>query len=225
MTAKFKYPLAKTLTAVDLVVFTIENDLLKTVLIERTEEPFSGLLALPGGFLWEGETTAEATVRILKTKVGVTDVFFEQLYTFDSPGRDPRGRVIAVSYFALVPIEKIRTSKLKNSIVIKSVSAKEGLAFDHDKILTYALKRLRTKLIYTNIAYSLLPELFTLTELQAIYEVILGKKIDKRNFRKKILSLDVVTETKRMVGGKQYRPARLYKFKERTPMELVSPAF
>ena len=114
---------------------------------------------------------------------------------------------------------------MQDGVTIEPLGSLKNLAFDHDKILAYALKRLQAKLAYTNIAYSLLGESFTLTELQNIYETILNKQIDKRNFRKKILSLGIIVETQKILKGKQYRPARLYKFKEKTPTELDSPAF
>lgn len=208
-------PMAKPQLTVDVVVFTVEDKTLKVLLLRRDEEPFKDSLTLPGGFLWQGETSAEAGLRILKNKTNVQKVFFEQLYTFDDPARDPRGRIISITYFALVPAETLRRNKLATSVELVAVADATDLGFDHNVILKYAIGRLRSKLGYSNIAYSLLPAFFTLSQLQEIYEVILGHPVDKRNFRKKIQSLDVIEPTQQKLTGERHRPARLFCFKKR----------
>lgn len=216
-------PKANPEITVDVAVFTIDDSDLKVVLVKRDQSPGKDKLSLPGGFLWQKETTAEAAERILKDKVSVNGLFMEQLYTFDNPKRDPRGHIISVAYFALAPIDKLK--HLQPGVEILSIKEVKDLAFDHDSIMTYATKRLRAKLGYSNVAYSLLPKLFTLSQLQEVYEVILGHPVDKRNFRKKILSLDIIEPTNQQLTGLRHRPARLHKFKKRSYSELEEPIF
>lgn len=221
--------LAQTKMTVDVVVFTLEGDTLKVLLIKRASEPFMSRLALPGGFLWEGETTQEAAARILHDKAG-TDVpehvFMEQLYTFDDPARDPRGRVVSVTYYALVPRHRLQIEEGENTEApaLYEIHKLKGLAFDHARIISYAVGRLQAKLAYTNAAYSLLPERFTFSQLQRLYEVILDRQLDKRNFRKKYLSLGLIESTNERVSGGRHRPAELYRFRAMTPTELSEPA-
>jgi 8-oxo-dGTP diphosphatase len=206
---------------VDIVIFTIEDNALKTLLIQRENNPFKDSWALPGGFLHKGETTKTAALRILKEKAGVEHVFIEQLYTFDTPGRDPRGPVMTVTYFALVPKEELILGKSGTQHpTLFEMKKLPKLAFDHADILSYSLKRLQAKLGYTNVAYSLLPRQFTFTELQKAYETILGKHLDKRNFRKKFEQLKLIEPTNKVLEGGRQRPAKLYKFKSRVPAEL-----
>ena len=221
-----KSALANVQVAVDVVVFTLREGKISVLLHARRNDPYKGKLALPGGFLWEGETTMEAAKRVLKSKTGQDKVYVEQLYSFDNPKRDPRGRVISVTYFALTPEEFLDNTKSdKLNAHIYSVDEVGELPFDHNQIINYALVRLRSKLLYTNVAYSLLPDKFTLTSLQLLYEGILGRKLDKRNFRKKYLSLGLIESTGKYQTGAAHRPALLYKFKSHNPTELEEPAF
>jgi len=223
------YPdeLAKVRLAVDVVVFTYDEDKLKVLLIRRQQAPYAGRPALPGGFLWAAETTAEAAARILHDKAGVTGVFTEQLFTFDAPKRDPRGRVVSVTYYALVPSAELRLEPgiASQAPALHAVDDSGKLAFDHSSIVDYAAERLRSKLAYTNAAYSLLPERFTFSQLQQLYEVVLDRSLDKRNFRKKYLSLGLIEPTKEQLSGGRHRPAQLYRFVTRRPIELPAPAF
>lgn len=214
---------AKPEVTVDIVVFTIEDGTLKVLLVRREREPAKGELSLPGGFIWENETSAQAALRILKDKANVQNIFIEQLYTFDDPKRDSRGHVITISHFALAPAEKLQN--LADNALLQPVSEVKQLPFDHSAILAYSVKRLRNKLGYSNVAYSLLPELFTLSQLQEVYEVILGHPVDKRNFRKKIMSLEIIEPTEQKLSGRRNRPARLYKFKKHGYEELDEPMF
>ncbi len=205
----------------DTVIFTIEDETLKVLLINRANPPFAGWRALPGVYLLKNETADRATLRALKSKAGVSTSYLEQLYTFDSLFRDPRGHVVSIAYFALVPVEHITLdTKNPNSPELFPVNRLPKLAFDHSSIIKYAKRRLRSKLEYTNAAYSLLPFEFTLTQLQKTYEIILGKKQDKRNFRKKFLSMGLIHRTKKKLIGVRQRPAELYRFTSRTPHEL-----
>jgi len=199
---------------VDIVIFTIQKSSLKVLLVKRKYPPYEGSWAIPGGFVRYEEPLEDAALRELYEETGVRDVFIEQLYTFGAPNRDPRKRVITVAYYALISSENLvfRPDSEVSDVRWFSIYDLPRLAFDHDKILDIALKRLRNKIMYTNIAFQLMPELFTLTELQNAYEVILGRKLDKRNFRKKILSSRIIEKTsERKVEGR-HRPAHLFRF-------------
>jgi ADP-ribose pyrophosphatase YjhB (NUDIX family) len=199
---------------VDLVIFTIAEDDLKVLLIRRGQEPFKGRWALPGGFVEIDESLERAAARELKEEVGVTNVYLEQLYTFGEPRRDPRGRVISVSYFALVDAERQRIVAASDAAEAQwhSVFGAPKLAFDHAKILDYAVWRLRNKIEWTTVGYELLPKKFTLSELQRVYEIILQRPVDKRNFRKKILAQGQILELNESRSDVAHRPARLYSF-------------
>lgn len=207
--------------AVDIVVFTIIRNELKVLLIKRGQPPFAGMFSLPGGFVRIDESLESAAFRELEEETSVKDVYLEQLYTFGAPKRDPRGRVISVSYFALVDSAKIKPMLTGNEMIENvgwfALTELPKLAFDHDEIVKYALKRLRYKLEYTAVGLELLPDNFTLTDLQKLYEIILNQKLDKRNFRKKILSMGLLEQTKTFKKG-AHRPAMLYKFKKAKPL-------
>jgi ADP-ribose pyrophosphatase YjhB (NUDIX family) len=195
---------------VDIVIFTIQDGTLKVLLIRRGIPPFQGCMAIPGGFVHDDESLDAAALRELHEETGVNDVYLEQLYTFGAPGRDPRGRVITVAYYALVPAgHSVKPGSDASAAGWHDASALPPLAFDHKAIIDYALERLRNKLEYTTAGFKLLPEQFTLSELQAVYETILGRKLDKRNFRKKLDLLRVLKPLSswRRTGRK---PARLY---------------
>jgi|SRR3989344_4835760 len=202
---------------VDIIIFTVKNEDLKVLLVKRNVPPFENFWALPGGFVKMTESLEEAAKRELVEETGVKDVYLEQLYTFGNPKRDPRTRVITVAYFALVSWENL---KLKASTDVSDVQWFSAfdvpkLAFDHKEILEYAMKRLRWKLEYTTIGFKLLPGKFTLTQLQKVYEIIFHKNLDKRNFRKKILSLGLIESTKETTEKVSHRPAKLYSFKKK----------
>ena len=207
--------------SVDVVIFTLREDDLQVLLIKRGHPPFAGMWAIPGGFVDVGESLEKAALRELKEETGVRDVYLEQLYTFGDPGRDPRGHVITVAYFALVPATAIDPSAGSDAIEARwcSVYDLPALAFDHADILRYALERLRYKLEYTAVGFELLPEAFALSELQAAYEVILGEKLDKRNFRRKVLGAGVIEETGEYRTG-EGRPAQLYRFRDDAVAEV-----
>lgn len=216
--SKFERPLV----TVDLVVFTVRDGKLKLLLIERGEPPFEGMWALPGGFVRPSESLDETARRELEEETGVHDIYLEQLYTFGDPERDPRTRVITVSYFAIIAADRqeLRASADAADADWFAISRLPRLAFDHERIVEYAVERLRNKLEYTTVGFQLLPTAFTLTELQQVYEVILDKQLDKRNFRKKILSLGVVEETGETKMDGIHRPARLFRFSEARFMKL-----
>ena len=201
---------------VDVILFRFVDNDLKVLLIKRKKWPFEGHWAIPGGFVGYDEPLEEAALRELAEETNVRDVYLEQLYTFGDPQRDPRTRVITVAYFALLSAEQAARIQLRSASDASdatwwSIYNQPALAFDHAKILEYALRRLRWKLEYTALGFMLLPKAFTLSELQAAYEIILGEGLDKRNFRRKILAADVLEETGDTNVGPG-RPARLYRF-------------
>lgn len=203
--------------AVDLLVFTIEADRLKILTIRRQYPPFEGQRALPGVFVRDDETLDQAAQRGLREETGLEDIYFEQLYTWGAPDRDPRRRVISVSYLALVDAQRLRgfgpglrTTGAELSDVQALLEA-EDLAFDHRQIIACGRERLAGKVEYTPIAFSLVPEEFTLPQLQRVYELLLGKPLYKANFRKKIAPL--VEETDRSTSGDAHRPSKFYRLR------------
>ncbi len=210
-------PYERPAVTVDVLLFTILDDHLKVALIRRGLPPFQHHWAIPGGFVHIDETLEEAARREIEEEAGVRDVFLEQLYTFGDPQRDPRMRVITVAYYALVPGDRINLIAATDAAEASwfSVNDLPPLAFDHKIILEHAVERLKSKLEYSNIAYALLPPKFRLSDLQKVYEIILGRKLDKRNFRKKMLSLGLVEPTRQVDASGAHRPAQLYRFKKR----------
>jgi 8-oxo-dGTP diphosphatase len=213
-----KHPRQPTIAvAADAAIFTVQDDALKVLLIRMKKKPFTGRWALPGGRLEGTETAEGSTRRILKTQTGVQDAYLEQLGTFDAPKRDPFGRVISVAQVALMRSEgvSLKTTEKYAGVKWETVAKAKGLAYDHDLILETAVRRLRAKLEYTNVVWSLMPETFSLSELQTTYESILGRTLDRRNFRKKILSLGLLVSTGKKRAEGPHRPAELYRFRRR----------
>jgi len=186
------------------------------LLIKRKADPFKWTWAIPGWFVLDSEDCEKAAHRELLEETNVKNIYLEQLYTFSEVKRDPRGRVVSVAYMALVARENMSIKAWSDAAEAKffPIENLPKLAFDHKKILGYAIQRLRRKIEYTNVAQYILPKKFTLSELQKVYEIVLGQKIDVRNFRKKIDKLGLVKETGEKEIGVKYRPAKLYKFIE-----------
>lgn len=202
---------------VDVVIFSLIDDTLKVLLIRRRNWPYQGIWAIPGGFVRMNESLEGAAARELAEETGVEDVFMEQLYTFGDPERDPRTRVITVAYFAIVPADAVEHHEAGTDAEETAWHAMDKLpelAFDHRGILDYALTRLRYKLEYTTVGFELLPNVFTLSELQHAYELILDEELDKRNFRRKILSADILEDTGKKKREGEGRPAQLYRYRE-----------
>jgi len=202
--------------AVLVVIFTVDEGRLQVLLVHRSAEPHKDAWSLPGGLLLTGETLQVAAVRKLEEETGVADVFLEQLYTFSD--LDAQGSV-AVAYFALVDIRQALLAERSDWLPAWfPVAEAPELAFKNDEVVGYALSRLRSKLDYSNVAYSLLPQEFTLSQLQGTYEAILGRSLDKRNFRKRVTSVGLVEPTGRHGSVARHRPAQLYRFHERKPV-------
>ncbi len=222
---KFTYEYARPGLTVDCVIFGLDLNAasLQVALIERDIEPFEGSWALPGGFVREGESLEEAATRELQEETNIENVFLEQLYTFGAPKRDPRGWVVSVAYYALVAPEKHHVVADTDARRAEwfPIDALPELAFDHSEILEIALQRLRGKLSYVPIGFELLSEKFSIRQLQTLYEIVLGEKLDNRNFRKKIFSLGVLKELEEMQQNVAHRAARLYKFDERKYKQLT----
>jgi len=203
--------------AADAVIFTVDGNELKVLLIQMKKKPYTGEWAFPGGLIENHETTRQAAERILKTQTGVEKVYLEQLQTFDHPDRDKTNRVVSTAYIALIPNHqiKLKTTEKYSDVRWWSIKKLPTLAYDHAEIAKVAIKRLQAKLEYTNIVWSLLPEEFTLTQLQNVYEIILGRQLDKRNFRRKTLELGLVTAVGKKIKGEACRPAELFHFKQK----------
>ncbi len=207
--------------AADVVALAIHQGRLHVLLMKMRKSPYLRSWAAPGGLVGGQESVEAAARRQLQEKTGLTGVYLEQLHTFGSVHRDPFGRVVSVAYLALLSDATLPAAvRTRPETRWWPISALPPLAYDHDEIIRIAVERLRAKLGYTNIVYGLLPEVFTLTELQRAYEIILGHALDKRNFRKKILSLGMIRTTGRKRSGEAHRPAALYAFVQRKPQRV-----
>lgn len=203
--------------AVDLVVFGYKERTLSVLLLNRKEEPFKDRWTLPGAFLQMEERFRDTCSRVLSTKLGMNDVYLEQLYSFDEPDRDPRGRAIAVAYYALVNPSQVAVSAghMANDVQWFDIKKLPKLGFDHAVIFEQALKRLQAKILYFPVGFELLDDLFTMTELHDLYECILDLPLDRRNFRRKILDAEYIIATGKKREGLQNRHPELYKFNKK----------
>lgn len=210
-------PAFRPAVAVDVALLAIRAGRLEALLIRRERPPFKGRGALPGGFVRRGESLDRAAARVLRERGGVGRVYREQLYTFGEPRRDPRGRVISVAYAALIDASRMRE---RAGVEWTPVSRLRRPAFDHARILKLAVSRLRARANYTTVAFQLMPRVFTLDELHRTYAAVMGRAADRRNFRKKILSLAILEPTGQVTSGRRNRPGRLYRLKRSGIMRL-----
>jgi len=208
-------PLSQVAVRIDHVVFSIRDGALRVLLWKRGEEPFRGSWSLPGGFVRERESLEKAAARILLEKTGLDRCFLEQLYTFGDPGSDPRGPFVSVAYYAVVP-----PSRRPRETTWHPARKAPALAFHHATVLAAGVDRLGTKTEYSTVPLRFLDEPFTLSEVQAVYEVLLERELDKRNFRRKILALDALEETEQLRRSGAHRPARLFRLSAERPYLL-----
>ncbi|HEY4063600.1 MAG TPA: NUDIX domain-containing protein [Puia sp.] len=203
--------------AIDLVVFGYQANELSVLLLNRKEEPFKDGWTLPGAFLQMEERFSDTCSRVLRTKLGMDQLFLEQLYSFDEPERDPRGRAISVTYYALVNPRKFEISAgtMANDVQWFNIRKMPTLGFDHRIIFKRALQRLQSKILYFPVGFELLDELFTITELHELYECILDIPLDRRNFRRKILASEYIINTGTKREGLQNRHPELYRFNKK----------
>lgn len=223
----FTYQYARPAVTVDCVVFGLDEYDLKVLLIQRGQDPFKDYWALPGGFAAVGEALEETARRELEEETGLKNVFLEQLYTFSDPQRDPREHVVTIAYYALVNLSdhKVQASTDASNAAWFSIDDTPRLAFDHDLILETAHTRLRGKITYQPIGFELLPKKFPLRMLQAVYEKILDYPLDKRNFRKKILGMDILEELDEIETDVRHRAAKLYRFNQQKYNQKVKKGF
>jgi len=231
MAYTYNYPRAA--LTVDCVVFGFEafrseaEVALKVLLIKRKLPPYEGKWSLPGGFVHVEESVDEAAIRELKEETSIVDVFLEQLYTFGAVQRDPRERVVSVAYYALVSLQEHPLQAATDASEAKwfELSELPKLGFDHDEILTCAIARLQSKIRYEPIGFELLPNRFTISQLQQLYEQILERTLDKRNFRKKLLKMDLLVDTGEKETEVAHRAAKLYRFDVEKYSELKKTGF
>ena len=221
-TFSYQYPHPAVTT--DVVVFTIRDGRLSILLVKRANPPFAGSWALPGGFLDIDEDLDGCAARELEEETGVSGLYLEQLYTFGATHRDPRERVISVTYYALVPQDALATPRAASDAADVGWHPFDELpllAFDHADIVQMAHDRLVAKLDYSTIAFGFMPRTFTLSELQCVYEILLNQSLDKRNFRKRMLSLNLIEETGKLRRNGKHRPAREYRVRHPERVEII----
>ena len=225
MAHTYEYP--RPALTVDCVVFGLDEEDLKVLLIQRDLDPFAGKWALPGGFVKMDESLEEAARRELAEEAGVSNVFLEQLFSFGDVQRDPRGRIVTVAYYALVKLSdhNVKAATDARNAAWFAIDDVPPLAFDHDRILGLAQQRLQGKVRYQPIGFELLPPKFTLTQLQRMYEKVLDRPLDKRNFRKKILGMEILQGLDEVETDVAHRAAQLYRFDKKRYDDMVKHGF
>lgn len=213
--------------SVDNVIFGFDEGKLKILLIKRGEAPFEDYWALPGDLVYPDESIDNASKRILTELTGLENVYLEQVKTFGEPKRHPVGRVITIAYYSLLKPDKfsLKASSFAQEVKWHDIHEVGQLAFDHNKILAVCFETFKRKVRTRPVGFELLPAKFTLTELQHLYEAILEAELDKRNFRKKILSMNLLRDLEQYQEGVAHRPAKLYEFDEKKYQELLSDGF
>lgn len=217
--------------AVDIALLTLQARTLHALLLRRAEPPYRGQPSLPGGFVRQPESVDDAAARVLAAKCRLSSVFVEQLYTFGEPKRDPRGRVVSIAHYALVPVATLQPTLSDPELrlwrvkvpwpgleggpvqIVDDQGRVQRLAFDHDRILGTAVQRLRGKIDYAPVGFELLPDEFTLLDLLEVHEAVLGRELNKDSFRRRLLASGLLVATGRRRGGESFRPAALYRFR------------
>ena len=219
----YRYPHPAVTT--DCVIFGFDGERLQVLFIERGIEPFKGKWAFPGGFIKMDESAEEGALRELREETGLDNAYIEQFHTFSDPNRDPRERVITIAYLALVRLQEVKAGDDAAAARWFPIDEIPSLAFDHDFILRMATQRLREQIHFQPIGFELLPKKFTIKELQSLYEAILGINFDRRNFSKKMLHLEILTELDETIWPTPKREAKLYKFNSDKYEELKRKGF
>lgn len=217
----------KAAITVDNVIFGFDEGDLKILLIKRGEEPFKDYWGLPGYFVTENENLDEAAKRVLGELTGLTNLYLEQVSSFGAIDRHPAGRVVTVAYYSLVKINafQLKAASIAQKAQWHSLSKDNNLAFDHQEILDACFARLKRRVRTQPVGFELLPPKFTLTELQHLYEAILETDLDKRNFRKKIIAMNLLVDLNEMQEGVAHRPAKLYQFDKEKYEKFVAEGF
>ena len=207
----------------NIVVFTLRDEQLKLLLVRRANAPYQGYWSLPGGVVGEDEDIEANATRKLEEGTGVSGVYLEQLYTFGTPERDPRERVVSVAYYALVASKRLRlrTDEYSEGVGWFALDELPELAFDHAQMADTAHQRLAAKLDYSTIAFQFMPERFTLSDLQKVFQIILNRELDKRNFRKRMLAMDQIRQTSEVRRNGSHRPARLYRVNNPHEVQII----
>ncbi len=222
---KFCYRYPHPAVTTDCVIFGFDGERLKVLLVKRGGEPYLGWWAFPGGFVKIDESAEEGALRELREETQLSTSYMEQLHTYSSPGRDPRERVITIAYLALVKISEVKGGDDATEAEWFSLDEIPHLAFDHDVILRDALARLRERIHFHPIGYELLPEKFTIKQLQLLYEAVLGIRFDRRNFAKKMIHLDILTQLDETVWPTPKKEANLFTFNLEKYNELKRRGF
>ena len=227
MTAKgtYTYDYPRPAVTTDCVIFGYDGKELKVLLIERGIEPFKGCWAFPGGFLNMDEDALAGARRELKEETGLENAFIEQFHTFSEPGRDPRGRVITIAHYALVKIQEVEGGDDAAQARWFSIGEVPPLAFDHDRILRMAMSRLKERIHFEPVGFELLPDVFTMPQLQNLYEAILEVHFDRRNFASKMLKLGILEDTGDRPAGASSRIPVSYRFNKEKYNELKAKGF
>ncbi len=219
----YKYPHPSVTT--DCVIFGFDGQKLQVLLIERGIEPYKGRWAFPGGFLNPDETAEQGALRELQEETGLTGAYIEQFHTYTDPNRDPRERVITIAYYALVRIQEVKGGDDAAKAQWFALDEVPQLAFDHDRILRDAMRQIRERIHFEPIGFELLPEKFTMKELQSLYEAILDIKFDRRNFAKKMLHFELLTDLDETSNPSAKREAKLFSFNKQNYDELKKKGF
>lgn len=222
---KYTYEYPRPMVATDCVIFGFDGVKMQVLLVKRAEEPFKGSWVLPGGFLKMEETAEESARQMLQAKTGLKDTYIEQFHTFSDPNRDVRGRVIAIAYYALVRKQQVREGANVSDAGWFSLDELPEFRFDHRQMLDMALSKLRERIMFKPVGFELLPEKFTMRELQSLYEAILGVSFDRRNFSKKILHVGLLIDLNETSRPTLKREAKLYKFNAESYERLKDKGF
>lgn len=219
----YEYP--RPMVATDCVIFGFDGNDMQVLLVKRAEEPFKDGWVLPGGFLKMEESAEASAISMLQSKTGLSDTYMEQFHTFSAPDRDVRGRVISIAYYALVRKQEVKVGANAASADWFSLNKLPELHFDHKQILDLALEKLRERIMFKPVGFELLPEKFTMRELQQLYQAILGVEFDRRNFSKKILHVGLLTDLDETAWPTPKRGAKLYKFNAENYNKLKDKGF